>query len=322
MLMPIAVHRFLHRFLRRYSLFLLYGFVVLAVWLFYYFVEESHLYSLIFLAVTTVLFIYARFIEPHWLAVRTIAVENKFIQKPLRIALLTDLHVGCGKGFLWMENIIERVLALKPDLVLIAGDLINNQFPSTDETRYLTPLLQLKQFPIYYVLGNHEYGTGNYRRTFFEDNTQPVIKRMADMGIPLLRDELVELTLNGQKITLFGSEDYWSKPINFSVAANASASIPFIFITHNPDAITEWPQTGRQPDLTLAGHAHGGQIAFFRFPLGSAALKLGRKYYHGLKDCNGLPIYISSGLGESTLPLRLGTRPEIAIIELKPKTTA
>lgn len=318
--MPIAFHRLFHRFLRKYSLFLVYGFVVGAGGLIYFFVDEAHFLSLLFLVLTTVAFVYARFIETHWLRVNTIPFPHELIKHPIRIALLTDLHVGCGKGYLWMENVVERVLALKPDLVLIAGDLVNNQFPLGDETRYLTPLLQLKHLPIYYVLGNHEYGTGNYRRVFFEDNVQPVIQRMADIGIPLLRNELITLKLHDQEIVLFGSDDYWSKPIDYAVATGVAATMPFIFMTHNPDAITEWPATGRQPDLTLAGHAHGGQIAVFRFPLGSATLKLGRKFYQGLRNYKGKPIYISTGLGESTLPLRFGARPEIALIELKPKT--
>lgn len=311
--------RFTHRFLRKYSLPLVYGFNVVAVALFYILIKESREVSLAFLALVTILMLYARFIETHWLTVKHVAIPLPHVTKPLRIALLTDLHVGCSKETNWMEKVVDRVAELNPDLVLIAGDLINNQFPTCDETAFLLPLAKLKQFPIYYVLGNHDYGTGSYRRFFFEDNSEQVMKRMAEMGIPLLRDQLIETTINGQKLSIFGSEDEWSKPINYAPAAKAPADIPLLFATHNPDAIMGWPTIGRQPDLTLAGHSHGGQIALFRFPLGSASLKLGRKYYHGLRDYKGKPIYISVGLGESTLPLRFGARPEISIIELIPK---
>lgn len=315
-------NRFTHRFLRKFSLPLVYAFNVGAVALFYYFIKESREISLVFLAVVTALMLYARFIETHWLIVKKTTVHNSHITKPLRIALLTDLHVGCSKGVKWIEKVVARTIELKPDLVLIAGDLINNQFPTSDETAFLLPLAKLKQFPAYYVLGNHDYGTGSYRNFFFEDNSEQVMKRMAEIGIPLLRDELIEVSINEQKLSIFGSEDEWSKPINYTPAANAPTDVPLIFVTHNPDAIMGWPSTGRQPDLTLAGHSHGGQIALFRFPLGSASLKLGRGYYHGLREYKGKPIYISVGLGESTLPLRFGARPEISLIELKPKTTA
>ena len=268
------------------------------------------LIKFIILIIGALVAIDAHFIEPWTIKLTKAKVPITGINRPIKIALVADLQIGNHKKSLWTEHIVESIEQANPDLVLLGGDLIDNEGNTDDESVYLEPLKKLVgQYPIYYILGNHEYGISNRYggRTpiqYTGDRSRLVIERMKKIGIPLLRNELACPVIKGQKICIFGIDDIWKFPQpNFSAlaalegqgasssspsareGAGGSGSAPLIFLTHNPDGILSWPKDLRSPDLVLAGHTHGGQIYLpFIGPLGNANLQLPKQFYRGLNN--------------------------------------
>jgi len=267
----------------------------------------------------------ARFIEPWLINIKPVDVSVAKLNRKIKIAWLTDLQVGNHKKDKWLEKVIEETIAAEPDIVILGGDLLDNEGRYQDETPYLEPLKRLVgRQPIYYLMGNHEYGIGSAIRGRAElytgDVSAELAEKMAVLGIPPLRNETACLEIKKQKICIFGADDFWQKPIDFSGLEKTDPTAPLIFAAHNPDAILLWPTNRELPDLTLAGHTHGGQVWFpLLGPLGNGDIELGKEYYRGLNYYHGAPIYTSIGLGESGGPLRLFSPPEMTIITLKPK---
>lgn len=267
----------------------------------------------------------ARFIEVNIIRKKKIEIALSNLSQPLKIALITDIQVGAYKRSAWVEKIVTKVEQINPDLIILGGDLIDNEGNPLDETIYLKPLYRLvKKYPIYYLLGNHEYGIGS--RTIYSpfyrtgDRSQDLINRMKEIGIPLLRNTLACPEIDGGKICLFGLDDIWADNLDFKELKNWDKSTPLLLLSHNPDGIIYWPQNIAPPALELAGHTHGGQIYLpFWGPLGNAELTLPKKFYRGLNYYHDIPVFTSLGIGESGAPLRLFTPAEIAVVSLMPK---
>ncbi len=266
---------------------------------------------------------YARFVGPWKLAVRKFTVPTPGLTKPITIAVIADLQVGDHKKDAWVEKVTDRIIKQSPDLVLIAGDLVSNELNPDDESVYLEPLRLLKDLcPTYAVLGNHDYGLGLLSggvaiRT--QDKTAEVKDRFKEMGLPLLVNQADTVMVAGQKIRVFGIDDEWGGKPDYT-AINNSDTLPTILLAHNPDAILAWPESVPKPIVTVAGHTHGGQMLIPLIgPIGDAYLKLSKKFYQGVHMHQGTPVFVTTGVGESLGPIRIGVPPEIALVTLIPK---
>jgi predicted MPP superfamily phosphohydrolase len=175
------------------------------------------------LSIGIVLALYSRFIEPYWINVThttstiapTVTGEHR-LKKPVPLVLISDLHVGEHKKAAWIQKVVNEIKKIKPDLVLLAGDYTSNHGTIADETTYLEPLAELSQlFPIYYVMGNHEYGL--YGRGFQKnpDKSDFIKKRMAELNIPLLLNNFDCPEIKQQTICLFGIDDVYKENFNF-----------------------------------------------------------------------------------------------------------
>lgn len=268
--------------------------------------------------------LYAHLIEPRRLVVTTATITFP-IKQPIRVGLIADIQVGNHKKDEWVNKIIAKARQEKPDIILIAGDLISNELgDSFDETIYLEPLQKLlPDFPVYAVLGNHDYGIGNREGLTFKgisaDKHQLVIDRFKKLGIPLLRNELVCPIIRSQEFCVFGTDDIWGSDTDYARLNTWDTTKPIILLSHNPDTILSWPNNIPKPNLMLAGHTHGGQVYIPLYgPLGNAGIDLGKQYYRWLNYWQGIPIFVTVGAGESIGALRLFTPPEIAVITLTP----
>jgi predicted MPP superfamily phosphohydrolase len=291
-----------------------------------------------------------RYIEPWFLKTTRLEMKMEKITTPVKIAFVSDLQVGKYKKTAWTEKIVKKIDKENPDLVLLGGDLVDNEGTFEDESVYLEPLQKLAQkYPVYYVLGNHEYGIGSATMEnsswWTGDRSKEVMDRMKKIGVKLLRDDLKCVQIKTQKLCVFGADDFWKQwKINFKNLKIADTAAPLIFLAHNPDAVLFWDST-TTPDLMLAGHSHGGQIWLpFMGPLGHPGIALGEKFYRGLNYFtmslrgpalardeaiskqdgiaspsarNDIPLFTSVGAGESGAPIRLFNRPEVVVIELK-----
>lgn len=275
---------------------------------------------LLFFIGSILIALYAHLIAPYRVVVRHLHLPNKN-KKSLRIALIADLQVGDHKRTRWIEKVCALILRNKPDALCIAGDLVNNEYGTADESVHLAPLGKLiAHFPVFSVLGNHDYIVGR-RGTWYEkfrpDVHQQVLQRLAQLHLPMLRNELVLTKIQGQPIVIFGADDMWGSQVDFTALNAWDQTTPLILLTHNPDVILSWPRHLPRPHLVLAGHTHGGQVALpFFGPLGNAEIKLPKKFYRGLQWWGDTPVLITTGLGESNMALRFFARPEIVILHL------
>lgn len=272
--------------------------------------------------------IYAQLIEPYYIIVKKITLPVPKLTNPVKIVLIGDLQVGRHKKTAWVEDIAKKILALKPDLVLLAGDLIFNEPGSSfDEWKELEPLkLLTEKIPVAAVLGNHDYGIVDYDwqtnkiKKTTTDHSEGVGNALEKFGVTLLRNELVNVKIKNQPLQIFGTDDLWAGKTSWDDLTLANPNIPLLVLAHNADSLLSFPEKATRPTLVFCGHTHGGQVRLpFIGPLGNALTSLRRKNYQGLFTRNGLPIFITRGLGESRYSMRFFAPPEIALIEITPK---
>ncbi len=267
----------------------------------------------------------AHLIEPWTIKTTTTKITSSKLSQSIKIAFISDIQVGNHKKSAWVEKIVERINQERPDLILLGGDQIDNEGNPEDESVYLEPLQALaEKYPIYAVLGNHEYGIGNQvkddPRYWLGDRSRELIERFQKISIPLLRNEIVCPKIKQQIICIYGADDPWGATVEYTNLNKWDQISPIILLTHNPDAIISWPTNTKQPDLVLAGHTHGGQVYLpIVGPLGEAGINLPDQFYRGLNHYNNTPIYTTVGLGESGGAVRFWTLPEIVMVNLKPQ---
>lgn len=255
---------------------------------------------------------YGVFIEPGQLEVHETSIPLRLWKgSPLRVAVLTDLHVGSPyNGIDRLRRIVETTNSQSPDLVVILGDLViqgvlGGTFVSPEETarelgRLHAPFGKLA------VIGNHDRWLDEAR----------VASALTSAGIRVLRDEFVSVRSGNDVAQFVGLKDDWSRgslaPVLRSVPR--AHGEPMVVLTHIPDVFVSMP---RGVAVTLAGHTHGGQV---RLPFIGAPIiptVLPRRFAEGFHVENGRAIFISAGTGTSILPIRLGVPPRIDILTLR-----
>lgn len=224
----------------------------------------------------------------------------------LVVAQLTDIHVGptIGRGFI--EDIVRRTNELKPDVIVITGDLVDG---SVDDLReHVAPLANLKApLGVYFVTGNHEYYAG-------VDEWLPELERL---GLRVLRNERVELRRGDDVIDLAGIDDHSSGRFGGGHGPNLPRALAgrdpnreLLLLAHQPRAIVEAAAMG--VGLQLSGHTHGGQIFPWNF-----MVRLQQPYVAGLHKHGEAQVYVSNGTGYWGPPMRVGFPAEITKVTLQ-----
>jgi predicted MPP superfamily phosphohydrolase len=257
--------------------------------------------------------LYGSFIEPRLLTVRRHEVGPETAKGRLKIAFLSDIHVGPYKGRAWLSRVVRKVNALKPDLILLGGDFL---YDRSSDVADLVPLGDLgAPLGVFAINGNHDgyFGVEAIRAAFTK------------MGVPLLENRPVAVEGQGRRFAVVGIDDDWFGGADFSAAFSGvvPGDLPIVML-HNPD-LAQFAARYR-PALMLAGHTHGGQI---RLPLlgsvPSLPHHLGRRYDRGLfffpmSEGPGAalaPLIIGQGLGESGPRARLFCPPQIVEVILR-----
>jgi len=278
----------------------------------------------VLLAVTIAIFLtlaYGSFIEPRIIIERHEQLVLPGIETPFTIALIADFQTGPYKRTGFVERVATRLLEDQPDIVLIAGDQIDNSGGTDREISFLEPLRAVAQeIPTFAVHGNHEYGivARNPEPTQSSPSKAEKTKSfMETLGIKYPQNELMEITIHDQALYIFGSDSWWSGNADFTPLLNReNLDIPTIVLNHNPAATYEVSQYG--VELLLSGHTHGGQI---RLPfLGSIVRSddsFPESWDKGWYSYNGLTAYTTSGLGESGTRARLFNPPEIVYFKIQ-----
>jgi hypothetical protein len=255
--------------------------------------------------------LWAFVIEPSRLVVR----ETKIALRPsahslkgLRIAAISDLHVGPPHITLnQLRRIVEMINATDPDLILIAGDFVENAlglWPAEPES-IASELKGLKaHFGVFSALGNHDWWyNGNRVRLALEGS-----------GIRVLENDVAKIERNGAAIWVVGFGDLWEGFPNIAkTLAKVSDDAPVIAITHNPDL---FPQIPARVALTIAGHTHGGQVALPLIGRPIVPSHFGQRYAIGHIVEGGRSLFVTPGIGTSIIPVRFRVTPEISLLTI------
>lgn len=216
----------------------------------------------------------------------------------IRIAHLTDLHLHAGLPPQYFEQLVELVRAQQPDLIVLTGDLVDDDIGMA----HLADVLGSLRAPLgqYFVLGNHDwyYDSPRIRET------------MQAAGWTCVADSSVVLERGGERLCLAGDERPWQG------AAPEWPSEPAarVLLSHTPDNFAAAQHDG--VDLMLAGHVHGGQVCLpVLGPVFSPSL-FGLRYVGGVFMESNTTLIVSRGLGGFE-PIRLLCPPELTIWEVQ-----
>ena len=255
--------------------------------------------------------LYGFFIEPKLLKIRhvTIASQN-YEGDALRVALLSDIHIG-GRHVpvARVETIVARVNALNPDIILIPGDFINGHKSRSKQSAVfnaqidqgLAVLAELEaSLGVFASIGNHDVW---YDAEFVED-------RLRTSGLTVLLNRAVNLPNGACIIGLADHDTQIEDPGAYHDCEDGAFPI---VLMHSPDSFTFLRS---DTTLAVAGHTHGGQINLPLIGRRVTSTAAGKKYAYGAVEINGVPAFITAGIGTSILPARFRAPPEIVLIEL------
>lgn len=273
--------------------------------------------NILLLIIFVVLALYA-LIEPWILTVTPVRLRLKGAED-LRIAVIGDFHVGPFKGRRWIDRIVRKTNALKPDLILLVGDFLFDGDSSPEALRGLADLDST--YGCYAVLGNHEnrHVLSRHRKERMHVTETPLVKVLREAHIRTLHNEHAVLKLpDGHAVAIAGIEDLWSGLDDIQAALkDVPADLPVILLSHNPDVILD-PES-RRADLIVSGHTHAGQIRLpFWGHLSPIPQQLQSRFVYGHYQLrHGTQLLITRGVGESGLPLRFLAAPEIMLVETR-----
>jgi len=232
----------------------------------------------------------------------------------LRIAYISDIHMGFMYPKSRVDALIDTINRLNADLVLFGGDYADD---SDGAIAFFQNLPRVNaRLKVAGVLGNHD-------RTIPESNLSRLQDAMVAANVIPLVNNVLTIPVGETKIILAGIDDINNgHPDIAGVAKMVSRDDFVIFLSHSPEAIpaalqaTDINGHGRWFDLALCGHTHGGQVTFLGQPLVPEFKKVQKRYLSGWIEENRTPILISNGVGMAYLPIRLFAPAQIHLITL------
>ena len=231
---------------------------------------------------------------------------------PLRVVLTSDIHVaGPDMPPARLERIVARINALRPDVVLIAGDLVSDKRVATRHYSMedaVAPLAELTpRYASVAVLGNHDHWR----------DAEAARRALRHAGVILLENGAVPVG----PLAIGGLDDDFTGRADLPRTLAALRRLPGarILLSHSPDPFPDLPG---DVGLMLAGHTHCGQVRLPFFGAVRTFSRYGQRYACGLVRERGRTLIVTAGLGTSGLPLRLGAAPDLWLVTLGPKPVA
>jgi len=224
----------------------------------------------------------------------------------LRIVHITDMHIGPLFHANRTEELVTRMNAIEPDLVLISGDIVDGSVQALHADA--APLAKLRaRHGVWACLGNHEYYSG----------FAPWMRQFAAFGVRMLINEHVTLRINGQPLVLAGVSDEAAsrfgleEPDIGKAFAGAPSDALRLLLAHRPKDSAEHARYGVAAQFS--GHTHGGQT----LPIQPLVKWLNGSYLYGLYKVNGMALYVGAGAALwAGYPVRFGVPPEFALFRL------
>src|SRR4051794_21642523 len=216
----------------------------------------------------------------------------------VKIAHLTDLHVGMLTPDRKILRAIHRAEAAKPDVIVMTGDFVCYSPKFVGRLGELTRGIRT---PVYAVLGNHDYWTDG----------QGVRHALERNGYGVLRNGHTEIMINRAPLTIVGIDDVITGNADVKRAFRGVRKVGSrLVLTHAPNMADRAAEFGS--GLIVAGHTHGGHV---NIPKVTAAVarRLGNRYLAGWYNVGGSKLYVNCGIGSSSVPIRAGAPAEVAL---------
>ena len=264
--------------------------------------------------------LYSGEVERHWIDVSHRDVPLRGLSADfdgMRVAQLSDIHMGNFTEPFFLHRVIERINQEKPDAVFLTGDFVTCEGapgPGVHEAAWQCAgiLKELACKSIYAVLGNHDLTAGSAE----------VESALRGNGIEVLRNSYLPIERGGGRVWLAGLDDpVMGRPdIDITVPESIRnvRNEPVVLLCHAPDYAVrvQSHRAGQAVDLMLSGHTHGGQI---RLPLIGALVlpTMGEKFDQGWFQLGRMGLYVNRGIGTIGVPFRFDCPPEITIFTLR-----
>ncbi|MBJ8053147.1 metallophosphoesterase [Bacillus cereus] len=262
------------------------------------------------------LYFYATEIERRLVSVTWNEIEAPTIPKEFnnkKILQFSDVHLGPEFTLKQLDNLVEKMNELCPDIVVFTGDLIDKFGSYNEEREEAKEILRKIHAPLgkYAVFGNHDRGGGG--SLFYK-------RYMEEAGFSVLVNDVQKIKVeNGKYITISGLDDFLlGKPQIDSTLKNLRQKDFNMLLVHEPDVVDK--VAGYPVDFQISGHSHGGQVQIpFVGPL--TTTKLAEKYVEGMYELEGksksLYLYVNRGIGTTRMPVRFWSVPELSVFVLK-----
>jgi predicted MPP superfamily phosphohydrolase len=237
------------------------------------------------------------------------ALHAEQLTTPIRVAHLTDQHVGRVTPLKTQNKAVDLALAQDPDVVLLTGDFVCHSELYLDD---LTELIRRINKPAFAVLGNHDHWT----------NAEAVKKALIKGGAEILTNANTLITVGHETLQLVGVDDAYTGHADLNQAIKGmKKNIATIGLSHIPEEADKFWLKGIP--LVLSGHTHAGQVTVAGLHELILGKVVGHKYIHGFygSRSEGIPqgaVYVSAGIGAAVMPLRMGEKGkrEVAIFDI------
>lgn len=223
----------------------------------------------------------------------------------LHVVMVSDIHLGTIVHNDHLTKLVNEVNSLKPDLILFAGDVFDEDVESKNKLQISETFRQLRStYGAFAVLGNHEYIGGN---------ADEAIKYLGEAGVKVLRDSLQEIA---GSFNLIGRDDLSGARFKGAkredlktIMQGINPTLPIILMDHQPSNLQEPVEQG--VDLQLSGHTHNGQL----YPIQYITQRIFEQDWGFLRK-GDFKLIVSSGYGTWGPPIRIGNNPEIVDITI------
>jgi predicted MPP superfamily phosphohydrolase len=243
----------------------------------------------------------------HWLECNEYTFRlPRWTQAGFRVAFLSDTHLVDDNAVAITRVALDYAIAARPNLIVFGGDFVErSRDGSLERMGDAFSAIRTCNIPSVCVLGNHDYAVSH---------PEHLVAKAFDLGFDLLRNQSREV----DGVTVFGLDCLSFNRCDEGALAAIEERQNVLVVLHEPDGVDLLPDF---PSLMLAGHSHGGQICLpTGYPLTTPGFA--RKYKKGYYADSRVPLFVSRGLGETGVRLRLFCRPEASILHLEPEGTA
>ena len=261
--------------------------------------------------------------------VRISKVDIEYANLPIgfdnyKIVQISDTHLGSlNKTSSILKKAAIRLEKIKPDLILLTGDMVNNfAYETEDWETVFRKISSLAES--YSILGNHDYGDYTRWRNYDDkiENLNKIISSHQKLGFQILRNQNTVIKSGNDSIFLIGVENWGHAPFpQYANLENALEGIPenafTVLMTHDPAQWESQIKGKKNIDLTLSGHTHGLQWGIKLAGITFSLSYLTRKNWSGIYSHENSFLYVNTGLGMVGIPWRIDMPAEISVITLK-----